>query len=578
MNDRARFDRIIEELDAPARAGLCVRLGVARGGSLGEEQARIADALDGSMKQLFELVERDDLIAMLRHWVAGWSDHACHVVGLRDAGVDELHRAVVELVGEEWRPRRGATRIPGSALELCWFAPGEDHAVEFEDDDGPADGVHDLLDEAIYTIVHPSVIDGHEREGITLEEGRPWVAGLKLRERAHRDHRRLVVVLADATATRRILGWTYVRSLVVDKGTSCRTGPVVRLRRPRLFSIRKLSDGQPLDLGYIRPYVPCHLPSFVVRTVPRMRALEGDHVAVPARSPRSDEAQRPSRLEPPSSRDPAGPVLAFSWGYHGWGNHTVDLVRTVDEIESSRGFAPPLFVDVRLSRSVRAAGFREKAFERQLNDRYMWMKGLGNRAIADASLDRAVLEDPSQAQALLELIVERAARRQRVIFFCSCPSPLARSSCHRGLVAKTILAAAKRRKVSLTVHEWPGGSPQVSKLDVSPELMRRMQSIKDETIAALQVPVPSAVTPAMAAALPHLSILRLRCGADELIGASAAAVMTARGWRFPILDLWEPDALDEIQGALDRHLVKDKLAPLGAELALPPRWRTEDLG
>jgi len=47
----------------------------------------------------------------------------------------------------------------------------------------------------------------------------------------------------------------------------------------------------------------------------------------------------------------------FTWGYYGWGNHTPDLVKAVDAVETSRGFQPPMFVDIRIRRSVRAAGF-----------------------------------------------------------------------------------------------------------------------------------------------------------------------------------------------------------------------------
>jgi hypothetical protein len=44
----------------------------------------------------------------------------------------------------------------------------------------------------------------------------------------------------------------------------------------------------------------------------------------------------------------------FTWGYYGWGNATPQLVEAVDAVEHSRGFAPPLFVDIRIRRSVRA--------------------------------------------------------------------------------------------------------------------------------------------------------------------------------------------------------------------------------
>jgi hypothetical protein len=36
----------------------------------------------------------------------------------------------------------------------------------------------------------------------------------------------------------------------------------------------------------------------------------------------------------------------FSWGYYGWGNATPQLIEAVDAVETSRGFEPPIFVDI----------------------------------------------------------------------------------------------------------------------------------------------------------------------------------------------------------------------------------------
>ena len=56
----------------------------------------------------------------------------------------------------------------------------------------------------------------------------------------------------------------------------------------------------------------------------------------------------------------------FTWGYYGWGNHTPQLVEAVDAVERSRGFEPPIFVDIRIRRTVRAKGFQGNAFEKLL--------------------------------------------------------------------------------------------------------------------------------------------------------------------------------------------------------------------
>ena len=59
-------------------------------------------------------------------------------------------------------------------------------------------------------------------------------------------------------------------------------------------------------------------------------------------------------------------ITIFKWGYDGWGNATKTLVRSVDAIERARGYESPIFVDIRYSRSVRAIGFRDHAFEKLL--------------------------------------------------------------------------------------------------------------------------------------------------------------------------------------------------------------------
>jgi hypothetical protein len=58
------------------------------------------------------------------------------------------------------------------------------------------------------------------------------------------------------------------------------------------------------------------------------------------------------------------PIALFSFGYWGWGNSTKQLIDTFDALEFSRGFKPPVLVDIRISRSVRAPGFNASALEK----------------------------------------------------------------------------------------------------------------------------------------------------------------------------------------------------------------------
>lgn len=47
-------------------------------------------------------------------------------------------------------------------------------------------------------------------------------------------------------------------------------------------------------------------------------------------------------------------IEAFSWGYWGWGGSTQELIDAFDGAEQERGHGPPIFVDARVDRGVRA--------------------------------------------------------------------------------------------------------------------------------------------------------------------------------------------------------------------------------
>jgi hypothetical protein len=76
-------------------------------------------------------------------------------------------------------------------------------------------------------------------------------------------------------------------------------------------------------------------------------------------------------------------LTLFTWGFWGWGSSTRELVQAIDAFEKKRGFKPPIFVDIRLRRNVRAKGFSGVAFERIVGSaRYWWMPELGNLNVA----------------------------------------------------------------------------------------------------------------------------------------------------------------------------------------------------
>jgi hypothetical protein len=147
----------------------------------------------------------------------------------------------------------------------------------------------------------------------------------------------------------------------------------------------------------------------------------------------------------------------FSFGYWGWGNETRRLVEAVDAAEKMRGFRPPVFVDARISRTVRAVGFREHAFEDLVGpDRYLWMRDLGNERVLEKGATGIRIRDPRAVEVLLDRMIELAASRRRIILFCSCEEA---SSCHRTTIMGLARRAALRRGLQLETLEWPGGAP-----------------------------------------------------------------------------------------------------------------------
>jgi len=228
---------------------------------------------------------------------------------------------------------------------------------------------------------------------------------------------------------------------------------------------------------------------------------------------------------------PPARISLFSWGYEGWGNATKLLVRSVDEVERARRYKPPVFVDIRMSRSVRAIGFRDRAFEKLLGHaRYRWMRSLGNAAIKSKKGGMRI-QCPDAAEQLLDLAIDAAEAKKRIIFFCSCPSPHGGGYCHRGKVTKLLLRAARRRGVRIEVQEWPGGAPSrsdVARIKVSDAVISNMRK------GAKAVPLATRdITPALHA-LPWGTMVELASPTDNQIVSAGPPVYRARRWQLPI--------------------------------------------
>jgi hypothetical protein len=235
-------------------------------------------------------------------------------------------------------------------------------------------------------------------------------------------------------------------------------------------------------------------------------------------------------------------LTLFSWGFWGWGTATKQLVEAVDAVEGSRGYKPPLFVDVRIQRSGRAPGFQGAAFEKRLGpSRYVWMDDLGNLAIRDRGPMR--IKNPAAAASLLDQAVARAKSKQRVIFFCACefPGTVRRLCCHRVEVASLVLKAARKHKAPTEIVEWPGGAAARHHLELSvpPDIFKKLLN------GRTSIPLTKPFSLGAMGSLPWGSLvtLRERDQGTQYPGyvVSGPAKYKKGGWYLPVLGRFPTD-------------------------------------
>ena len=231
-------------------------------------------------------------------------------------------------------------------------------------------------------------------------------------------------------------------------------------------------------------------------------------------------------------------ITLFSWGYYGWGNATKQLVKAVDAIEQQRGFEPPLFVDIRIRRTVRALGFNGLAFEKLLGERHMWMPSLGNKHIVTRTGKGIQIAKPEAVEELLDLAVKAAKEKRRLIFFCGCHFPKweGKTACHRDVVAGLVLAAAKKRKVPVRVVEWPGDGRPRLRMELNADQFRRVRN------GSRFVPVPRQVQPQDLNGPAWGSIMSFSSGDEEIHRLVGPLIWKKNSWHVPMLNFYSDAA------------------------------------
>jgi hypothetical protein len=325
-------------------------------------------------------------------------------------------------------------------------------------------------------------------------------------DEARRQGQEMVILYADANHCSKLLYWGRITVLNVSSdGTYYTVADLTPLSRRRTQELVLKSTNVCIAKGFIRPYA-------IVRTPPYLDKHADLHREEKKLGAGTITGRRkPARFGGLKKRQ--GETTLFSFGYWGCGSATRDLVKAFDTAEALRGFEPPQWVDVRISRSVRAAGFRDGEFAELLKTRYVWMPDLGNKRVLEGRTGIEI-KNPAAAMDLLKRALDDPERR--VIFFCSCAYP---AFCHRKQVGKLLLKYAKEAKAPIQVVEWPGGEPGTLTMDVLPATLRKIERSDLNSLS-----IPSSMTVGDATVLPWGTIATMQAGTERakvLIGPAS---------------------------------------------------------
>ena len=231
-------------------------------------------------------------------------------------------------------------------------------------------------------------------------------------------------------------------------------------------------------------------------------------------------------------------ITLFSFGYWGWGNSTRQLILSFDALEQNRGYNPPLLVDIRISRSVRAPGFNSHALEKLVGtDRYVHMPDLGNLAVIHQA-DTPTIKNPAAAGDLLDLAISEHKRTRRIVFFCACPFQLQHSEpyCHRYEVGSLLLERARKSGKPIIVTEWPGTQPSELRFTLGSDVLKKLRR------GMKRVPIPRDLPLEQIASITWGSVVRCDGPGESYYARVDRAMWGAKGWYLPVLETMDETA------------------------------------
>ncbi|HEX5273524.1 MAG TPA: hypothetical protein VFW33_23675 [Gemmataceae bacterium] len=146
-----------------------------------------------------------------------------------------------------------------------------------------------LTDLCVYTLKQSDDLRAALEDGgrATYTERKKWVRAKQLVDNAKRTEKRLPVIFAPAEWTRYLLAWALLDEVVLDEGTAYTfSGLQMFDPQPRKTSLKKASNGAPLDPGFIRPYAICQTPDYLMELAV---AIGGDAIVLAPRFRRRAE-------------------------------------------------------------------------------------------------------------------------------------------------------------------------------------------------------------------------------------------------------------------------------------------------
>jgi hypothetical protein len=139
-----------------------------------------------------------------------------------------------------------------------------------------------LTDLCIYTIRHSDDLRECLASGgrDKFSEGRRWGRAKELVDEAKRNGDRVPIIFAPAERTGHLIAWALLDDVLLDERTTYVFSELEFFKpRPRKTTLRKASNGEPLDPWFIRPYAICKTPKSLSRHwAGRIKRADGEFV------------------------------------------------------------------------------------------------------------------------------------------------------------------------------------------------------------------------------------------------------------------------------------------------------------